>query len=122
MLKERKSNLNSSIINSLKEFNENLNVNSIIGAPIKFNDYTVIPISKLTVGYIGGGGEYGEVKTFSSITSHPFAGGSGTIFNLVPCGFLICKKSGVSFVKTDDSMSEKIFEKATEFINENIKK
>lgn len=122
MLKDKKSNLNNSIINSLKEFNENLNVKSIIGEPIKFNDYTVIPISKLTVGYIGGGGEYGEVKLFSPLNSHPFAGGSGTMFNLVPCGFLICKKNGVSFVKTDDSIPEKIFEKTTEFINENIKK
>ncbi|MBQ3235362.1 MAG: hypothetical protein IJA97_04305 [Clostridia bacterium] len=121
MLKERNSNLNDNIIKSLKEFNESLNVNSIVGAPIKVNDYTVIPISKLTVGYLGGGGEYGEIKLFSADNSHPFAGGSGTVVNMSPSGFLVCSKTGVSFIKTDDSLAEKIFDKTTEIINGAVK-
>lgn len=120
MLKERKSNLNDNIIKSLKEFNESLNANSIVGAPIVTSDYTIIPISKLTVGYLGGGGEYGEIKLFSPDKSHPFAGGSGTVVSLSPSGFLVCKKEGVSFIKTDDSLAEKIFDKTTEIINESI--
>ena len=84
-------------------------------------DYYIVPITKLTVGYLGGGGEYGDIKIFSSNNSHPFAGGSGTLVSMNPSGFLVCKNSGVTFVKTDDSVAEKIFDKTTEFINETLK-
>lgn len=120
MLKEKKSNLNDSLIKSLKEFNQGLDVNSIIGTPINVLDYVVVPISKLTVGYLGGGGEYGEIKLFSKDTSHPFAGGSGTVVNMSPCGFLVCKNNSVTFVKCEDNFAEKILNKTTEFINENL--
>ena len=40
-----------------------LNANSIIGTPVKTDDgTTIIPVLKITVGYLGGGGEYGDIK------------------------------------------------------------
>ena len=110
------------MLNTLKEFSNGLNTNSIIGTPIKVLDYYIIPISKLTVGYLGGGGEYGDIKVLSSAKSHPFACGNGTVVNMNPSGFLVCKNNSVSFVKMDDSAIEKLFEKTTEIINETLKK
>ncbi len=121
MLKERKSNLNDNLLNTLKEFSDGINVNSVIGTPIKVLDYYIIPISKLTVGYLGGGGEYGDVKVFSQNKSHPFACGNGTVLNMNPNGFLVCKNSGVTFIKIEDTLTEKIFDKTTEIINETLK-
>ncbi|MBO7214983.1 MAG: hypothetical protein J6V66_05750, partial [Clostridia bacterium] len=74
MKKEINSNLTDNMIKSFKELNESVNINSIIGAPISVGNRYIIPISKLTVGYLGGGGEYGEIKLFAPDKSHPFAG------------------------------------------------
>ena len=92
-----------------------INPNSIIGNPIKISDsLTVIPIIKSTSVFLGGGGEYGEVKLFSKANSHPFAGGSGTLVNTIPCGFLVCKEGECSYISVPENFSEKLFDKSLE--------
>lgn len=63
-------------------------VNTVIGKPIESGDgRTIIPISKVTIGFVAGGGEYGEVNKFTP--EYPFAGGSGGAVQLSPIGFLV---------------------------------
>ena len=48
---------------AMKDLNSMVDVNTIIGKPFKTSDgKTVTPVSKITFGFITGGGEYGEVK------------------------------------------------------------
>lgn len=121
MLKEKKESSKEHIVKSIKDFGEILSANSVIGSPVKTVDgNTIIPVLKVTVGYLGGGGEYGDIKLFSKEKSHPFAGGSGALVNMSPSGFLISNNSGVNFIKVEADIADKVFEKTTEFVSKTI--
>ena len=124
----KNENKTAEVINaSLKEFGGYLDANLILSKPQRFgDDVTVLPVSKVTFGFLNGGGEYGEVKLFSKTKSHPFAGGNGAIVNLSPCGFLVMKNGSSEFIKVGETAVENIAEKAIDFIknmvsNENEK-
>ena len=73
-----------------------IDVNTVIGDPIETADgVTIVPVSKVTVGFVAGGGEYSQNNIDKKNTNpdFPFAGGSGAGFNVVPVGFLI-KENG----------------------------
>jgi len=59
--------------------------NTVIGNPIVVNEnITVIPFSKVSVGFASGGSDFGKN------TSQPnFAGGNGAGLTVVPMGFII---------------------------------
>ena len=100
----------------INEVISSINPNSIIGKPIVLNEnLTVIPVVKSTTFYLGGGGEYGEVKVFSVDKNQPFAGGVGTLINTAPYGFLVCNKDGCNFVNVPTDLTEKLFDKSFEF-------
>ncbi len=120
MLKEKDQDLKNGILNSVRNYSELLNANSVVGTPIIANEITIIPVVKIVVGQIGGGGEYGEIKLFSKEKNHPFAGGNGNIININPSGFLVCKKETVSFVKVDDDLADVVFQKTSDFISKTL--
>ncbi len=120
MLKEKESVLRSKNLTSLNNFTEILNANTVIGTPIETKDSTIIPVVKITVGAIGGGGEYGDIKLFSKEKTHPFAGGNGNIINIAPSGFLVCKTDVVSFVKVDDDLADVVFQKTSDLISKTL--
>lgn len=91
--------------------------NQITGKPILSSDgKTVIPVSKITVGYLNGGSEFGEVKIFSKDKSKPYAAAGGAVVNLSPCGFLVVGKDTNEFIKIPDDLMDRAFEKTTQFI------
>ena len=53
----------------------------------------VIPVSKVSLGFVSGGGEYGKVQ--SEGKKHPFGGGGGAGITLTPVGFLVVSQNGV---------------------------
>lgn len=121
MLKEKKQSSKEYIVKSIKEFGDVLSADSVIGTPFTTPDgNTVIPVLKITVGYLGGGGEYGDIKIFTKEKSHPFAGGSGALVNMSPSGFLISNSSGVNFIKVDSDIADKVFEKTSEFVSKSF--
>ncbi len=124
----KNENKTAEVINaSIKELGGYLDANLIMSKPQRIGEQlTILPVSKVTFGFLNGGGEYGEVKLFSKTKSHPFAGGNGGIVNLSPCGFLIVKNGSSEFVKVGETAVENIAEKAINFIknistNENEK-
>ncbi len=64
---------------------------------------TVIPISKLTVGFAGGGIDYGQ-KKLSHMQN--FGGGSGTGISITPIAFLtVANDSSVNLISIDDGQT-----------------
>lgn len=102
---------------TLKNLRGIIDVDCIVGEPIKKEETTIIPISKVSVGFVSGGGEYdGKDKRKNSL-SYPFAGGSGGGCNLTPIGFLIILKDKVEFLKVDyENNIEKIIDIANSLI------
>lgn len=101
--------------------------NVIIGDVIKSEDCDIIPITKVTLGFVSGGGEYySELKEIRRETEYPFSGGSGGGVSIKPIGFLVINKSGVNLVKIEQNGAiEKLIETIPEvanFINKNFGK
>jgi sporulation protein YtfJ len=71
-----------------------VNVNTVVGDPIQAGDTTIIPISKVSLGFVAGGGEYGGKEQ-----SEPaFGGGSGGGMAVNPVGFLACTNGQVRYI------------------------
>ncbi len=102
---------------AIKDLGSMIDVNTVVGKPFTTPDgSTVIPVTKVTMGFITGGGEYGEVKTIKSGDSS-FAGGSGAVLSVKPVGFLLSKDKGVKLVSTENNVYTKLFEYAEEFLD-----
>ena len=102
---------------AMKDLDSLVDVNTIIGKPFTTKEGTVIiPVSKVTMGFVTGGGEYGEVKTFGKDSSMPFAGGNGAVISLKPTGFLVDNGENVKLINAANDVYERIFESAEEFV------
>lgn len=107
---------------SMNDLSDMTDVNAVVGKPIYTPDgTTVIPICKVTMGFMTGGGEYGKVRQLKNDKDSPFAGGSGAVISMKPVGFLTSNNDGVRLISTDKDVYTKLFETAEEFF-EKIKK
>lgn len=76
---------------------------TVIGERVETSDGTVIiPISKVTVGYVVGGGEYADLSSRRVANHFPMAGGSSGGMSVTPVGFLIESKGEVKFVNVEN--------------------
>lgn len=77
---------------------------TVIGEKVTTNDgTTIIPISKVTVGYVVGGGEYADLSSRRVVNNYPMAGGSSGGMSLTPVGFLVITTVGeVKFVNVEN--------------------
>ena len=114
---ENKKPVENVLEQTLKNLRSIIEVDCIIGKPFKQDQTTIIPISKVTVGFVSGGGEYDTKDKKKNALSYPFAGGSGGGCNLIPMGFLIMSKDKVEFLKVDyENNIEKVIDIANNII------
>ncbi len=80
---------------------------------------TIIPVSKATVGFVLGAGEYNNFEKSRKPITYPMAGGSGGGVNLTPVGFLVENESGVKFIPASGSIDnlQKIIDIADKGLN-----
>ena len=115
--KEKHKTIESLIGLSVQSVSELVDVNTVIGKPIlSASGYQIIPFTKVTVGYLSGGGEYGDTKIIRE-DGRSFAGGAGSVVSMKPCGFLIDDGKGCRLVKISDEPLDNLIEKAENFIN-----
>lgn len=75
---------------AMAEIKEMVDVNTIIGDPIIATDgSTIIPVSKVSFGFVAGGGEYGDSADGQQEPKFPFAGGASSGISICPIGFLV---------------------------------
>jgi sporulation protein YtfJ len=105
---------------AMAEIREMIDVNTIVGDPIISTDgSTIIPISKVSVGFVSGGGEYGETMGSDSETTHPFAGGASSGISITPIGFLVVDEDHVQLLSVSGkSTLEKVIETMPQIIYE----
>lgn len=88
--------INSSIQN-IKELSQ---ANTIVGDPIiSPSGSIIIPISKVSVGYIAGGGQYNSVN---KKLPYPLAGGSGGGVSVTPIGFIVETDTEIKFIDVEN--------------------
>jgi sporulation protein YtfJ len=78
---------------TIAKIREMVDVNSVIGEPITVNGVTIVPISKVSVGFGGGGSDY--VSKNQNNQENPFGGGAGGGVKVTPMAFLIIKGDSV---------------------------
>ena len=80
---------------TIQKIREMVDVNSVIGDPITTADgVTIIPVSKVSVGFGGGGSDYVS-RNVNKLDNHPFGGGAGGGIKVTPIAFLIIKEGNV---------------------------
>ena len=113
--------------NTIQKIREMVDVNSVIGTPITTPDgVTIIPVSKVSVGFGGGGSDYAKS------TKDAFGGGAGGGVKVTPICFLIVQNGSVRMMPvaapastTADRLVEMVpdtLDKLANFIDSHTKK
>ena len=79
---------------TMEKLREIAKVDTIIGQPIRAGAVTIIPISRLSVGFASGGSDFTS-KNQKPEGDNAFGGGSGAGMSLSPVAFLIVKEDSV---------------------------
>ena len=91
------------IQNSMDKIKSIVDSSTVIGEKLETSDGTIIiPISKVTVGYVVGGGEYADLSSRRVANHFPLAGGSSGGMSVTPVGFLVETKGEVSFINVEN--------------------
>lgn len=86
---------------ALENIKDMIDVNTVVGEPvITGSGGTVIPVSRVSFGFVAGGGEYAQ----NAEMRKPFAGGSGAGVSLQPVGFLVLGPDGVHMLPAQNSL------------------
>ena len=104
---------------AMNDLNSLIDANTVVGTPFKSEDgTTVIPVSKVTMGFMTGGGEYGEIKKIKDNNTLPFAGGSSAVISVKPSGFLINNGKGIKLINLPDDPITKLLEGIDKFVKQ----
>ena len=86
-------NLPNMLQDTISKIREMVDVNSVVGEPIVTADgVTIIPVSKISVGFGGGGSDFANAPAGKET---PFGGGVGGGAKVTPICFLIVKDGNV---------------------------
>ena len=124
-------NLPNMLESTIAKIREMVDVNSVIGTPITTPDgVTIIPVSKVSVGFGGGGSDF--VSKNVNKQENPFGGGAGGGVKVTPIAFLIIKEGSVRMLPvaapantTADRLVEMVpdvLDKVSAFIDSHTKK
>lgn len=87
---------------ALQKIKETIDTSTVVGDPITIGENLVVPVTKITMGVVAGGGEYpSSDKQVKKVCAYPFAGGTGTGVSIQPIGFLCVEKDKIHLIKVD---------------------
>lgn len=121
-----KNKISEVIAASLEGIKKMVDADTVIGTPIQTESgTTIIPISKISVGFAGGGNDYAG-KNVQASGKNNFGGAGGSGVTVKPVGFLVVNRTGeVSILNIDNPGSsnelgasiQTIIDKAPEVIS-----
>ena len=122
-LKENKK-IESLVDVSLDKIRTLIDVNCVIGNSISLpNGTSLIPISKVSVGFVSGGGEYNDLNDKKHVADFPMAGGTGGGFTVSPIGFFVLEKDKFKLIRADKSSAYLgLIKNATDVLKRTVEK
>lgn len=104
--------------NALIKIRNFIDADTVVGTPVTTSDgMSIIPISKVSMGFLTGGGEYSDLSAEQKL-EYPFAGGSGAGVSVQPIGFLVCDGRTIKLVNIGDKNPiEKLLELAPDILD-----
>ncbi len=108
---------------TMEQIRSMVDVNTVIGSPVTgTKGTTIIPISRVSFGFIAGGGEYmmDEHRSRSVASeNYPFAGGTGAGVSVQPVGFLVVGEDSVKVLPAQaNSAVERVVELLPQLMEE----
>lgn len=95
-------NISELIQSSMDKIKAIMDSTTIIGDRIDTADGYIIPITKVTVGYVVGGGEYNDMSKHKGEFRYPMTGGSSGGISVTPVGFLVENNGEVSYINVEN--------------------
>ena len=106
---------------SISKIKEMIDANTVLGDAIQTPEgVTIIPVSKIKVGYAGGGSDFAP-KGYPANKSNAFGGGSGAAVTVTPVAFLVIKGESVRLMPVAEPASgslERLVEMLPELIDQ----
>ncbi|MEG2786500.1 MAG: GerW family sporulation protein [Romboutsia sp.] len=95
---------------TLDSIRTTIDANTIIGDPIKAENTVVVPISKVTIGFGIGGGEYSRgqdnrKKDENNNDDSNFAGGSAGAITIQPVAFVVVENGETRLMSLDHNIN-----------------
>ncbi len=83
------------ITETVEKMRKLVDSNTVIGSPIRVgDDTTILPVSKITFGFVSGGSDFATRKQ-----KDLFGGAASTGASITPAGFLVIKGSSVRLIQ-----------------------
>ena len=99
--------LNEMMTNSMGKIRDMVDVNTVIGDPITTPDgVTLIPITKVSIGYGGGGSDF--PTSAASNRDNAFGGGAGAGVKITPMAFLVIRGESVRMLPVAEPASTSV--------------
>lgn len=109
--------VNELVENSVRDLSKLVNVDTVMGTPIlTASGVQIIPVTKVTMGFLSGGSDIGETKVIKEKESVPFAGGSGAVVSLKPAGFLLDDGKNCRYIHAGDDPLDNLIDKASDLL------
>lgn len=103
---ERKNPIGELMETTMESVKNILKVDTVVGDPIYTPDgITLVPISQISVGFGGGGLEFGSKKGGEA---RPYGGGNATGVKINPIGFLVIKEGVVRMINVTPPASNTV--------------
>lgn len=96
--------LSDMLTSSMGKLRDMIDVNTVIGSPIAAGDVTIIPVTKVSIGYAAGGSDY-ATKNYPPNRDNAFGGGTGGSIKVTPVAFLIVRGENVRMLPVAEPAS-----------------
>ncbi len=105
---------------TMSELKEMIDVNTIVGTPfVSPGGCTVIPISKVSFGFVSGGAEYGAKAHTREESDYPFSGGTASGITINPVAFMVADEQAVKLLTVSGRNTlDKLMENIPQMVSE----
>ena len=118
-MSEKNEKLNNLIELSSEKMGLMADADIVVGKPITTaSGFQIIPFSKVTLGNVTGGGEYGNAKVIKQSGGMPFAGGSSGVISMKPMGFIIDDGTSCRILRITDAPLDNLIERIGEILQD----
>ena len=113
------NSLSELVKTTVEQIRSTVNVDTVVGTPIQAGSVTILPISKVAMGFASGGSD--AASKHRSEGPNNMLGGGGAGVTLTPLGFLVVKDDNVRYLPIPAPASnsvDRIIEKAPELMDQ----
>ena len=92
---------------TMAKIREMMDSNTVVGSPIEVGGVTVVPVSKISIGYASGGTDFAQ-KNQKADKENAFGGGAGMGVNITPVSFLVINEGNVRVISVEQPASSTV--------------